>query len=151
MREERVIEPVWQGGAMAENKTQRNDGDVQAFLAGVANARRREDAQELCELMEVVTGDSPAMWGNSIVGFGEQHLKYASGRELDWMRIGFSPRKQNLTLYINEGFDAHTELLDRLGPHSTSVSCLYIKRLDAVDMDVLRELIANSYEASHEL
>ena len=129
---------------MAELKTRENDRDVSEFLASVANEKRREDAVALCQLMAEVTGEPPKMWGDAIVGFGSRHLRYASGRELDWMQAGFSPRKANLTLYLNDGFAAHTELLARLGKHSTSVSCLYIKRLEDVNQEVLRQLIADS-------
>ena len=91
------------------------------------------------------TGEPPRMWGASIVGFGSYHYAYASGREGDWMALGFSPRKANLTLYLMDGFGGYGELLDRLGKHSTGKSCLYIKRLSDVDVDVLREMVRRSY------
>ena len=94
--------------------------------------------------MEEVTGEKAVMWGDSIVGFGTYHYVYASGREGDWPVTGFAPRKQALTLYIMSGFDQYDELLARLGKHSTGKSCLYIKRLSDVDVDVLRELVAES-------
>ena len=94
--------------------------------------------------MRRVTGDEPAMWGPSIVGFGSYHYKYASGREGDWMKVGFSPRKQQLTLYIMSGFSRFDELMGRLGKHSTGKSCLYIKRLEDVDLGVLEELVRES-------
>ncbi|MGB2840733.1 MAG: DUF1801 domain-containing protein [Actinomycetes bacterium] len=133
---------------MAEAKTKRNDGDVEAFLASTSPERRRHDAQHVCALMADVTGEEPAMWGSSIVGFGSLRFTYADGRSSDWFVVGFSPRRQSLTLYLMDGFEEHSELLEQLGPHSTGKSCLYIKRLDAVDTDVLRKLIAKSVQAS---
>lgn len=130
---------------MAELKTQKNDASVTDFLNGV-DEKRREDCFALVELMEEVTGAAAQMWGTSIVGFGSYHYKYASGKEGDWMLVGFSPRKQNLTLYIMSGFEEYDGLLAKLGKHSTGKSCLYIKRLADVDMDVLRQLVAASVE-----
>ncbi|MBB5208071.1 DUF1801 domain-containing protein [Chiayiivirga flava] len=129
---------------MAELKTQKTLASPAAFLATVTDERRRRDAQAVCTLMQEVTGDPPAMWGPAIVGFGHCRLRYESGRELDWMLVGFSPRKAALTLYIMPGFDAYDGLLARLGRFTTGKSCLYVKRLDEVDMDVLRELVARS-------
>lgn len=130
---------------MAELKTQKNDASVEAFLHTV-DEKRRDDCFALLELMGEVT-DAPAkMWGTSIVGFGEYHYKYASGREGEWMIIGFSPRKQNLTLYLMSGFDGYDKLLGKLGKHSVGKSCLYIKRLSDVDTDVLRQLVEVSVE-----
>ena len=131
---------------MADNKTQENDGDVAAFLGSVQNDRRREDAQAVLELMQRVSGREPKMWGNSIVGFGSRHMVYDSGRELDWFDVGFSPRKQSLTVYLLDGFGEYEALLGRLGNHSTGKSCLYIKRLDEVDIDVLEELVRRSVD-----
>ncbi|MEI8084037.1 MAG: DUF1801 domain-containing protein [Actinomycetes bacterium] len=130
---------------MAELKTRPNENSVADFLASVADDGRREDAQALCVLMARVTGEEPVMWGSAIVGFGSRHLKYASGRELDWPKTAFSPRKANLTVYLMEGFYKHTDALARLGKHTTAKSCLYIKRLTDVDLDVLAELISDSY------
>jgi hypothetical protein len=128
-----------------ENKTRPTAADVDAFLDAVGNDRRREDARALCRLMRQVTGEEPVLWGPSIVGFGRYHYRYASGREGDAGAAGFSPRKSSLTIYVPDGFERYRDLLERLGPHTTSVSCLYVKRLDAVDLDVLRELVARSY------
>ncbi len=133
---------------MARLKTRRNEGDVEAFLASVPIERRRHDSEDVCALMAAVTGEEPTMWGNSIVGFGSLRFAYADGRKAEWFVVGLSPRKQNLTLYLMDGFEEHSELLEQLGPHSTGKSCLYIKRLDAVDTDVLRKLIAESVRAS---
>jgi len=131
---------------MAELKTKRNQGKVEAFLNSVADEKRRQDSFAVLELMEQVTGRKPEMWGDSIVGFGSYHYKYASGREGDWFLTGFSPRVQNLTLYIMAGFDEYDQLLSKLGRHSTGKSCLYIKKLEDVDQDVLKELVRRSVE-----
>ena len=96
--------------------------------------------------MRQVTGEEPEMWGDSIVGFGSYHYKYASGREGDWFLVGFSPRKQNLTLYIMSGFDEYDQLLVKLGKHSTGKSCLYIKQIEDVDLDVLKKLVQKSVD-----
>jgi hypothetical protein len=137
---------------MAELKTRPNDGDVGAFVAGIADDRKRRDAAALVELMGRVTGCDAQMWGTSIVGFGERHYTYASGREGDWFTIGFSPRKANLTLYTYGGFDdgETAALLQRLGPHSTGKGCLYVKRLDDVDQEVLESLLRRSVAQSAE-
>ena len=129
---------------MAENKTQRNDGDVLAFLNAVENKRRREDSLAVLKLMEEETGEPAEMWGTSIVGFGSYHYRYESGREGDFMLAGFAPRKQALTLYIMGGHERHAELFAKLGKHRTGSSCLYINKLDDVDMDVLRQIISAS-------
>ena len=129
---------------MAENKTQRNDGDVMAYLESVQNNRRREDSLVVLKIMEEVTGEPAEMWGASIVGFGSYHYKYESGREGDFMITGFAPRKQALTLYIMGGFERHEELLAKLGKHRTGSSCLYINKLADVDLDILREIVSES-------
>lgn len=131
---------------MAENKTQRNDGDVMAYLESVSNKRRREDSLVVKEMMEEVTGEPAEMWGTSIVGFGSYHYRYASGREGDFMLTGFAPRKQALTLYIMGGHERYDELMAKLGKHRTGSSCVYISKLADVDLDVLRELIAESVD-----
>ena len=129
---------------MAELKTQRNDASVEAFLDSVEDERRRADSFRVLDLLREITGEEPAMWGTSIVGFGSYHYTYASGREGDWPVVGFSPRKRNLTLYIMDGFDTYNALLARLGKHKTGKACLYISRLADVDLDVLRDLIKQS-------
>jgi hypothetical protein len=131
---------------MAELKTKRNKGDVEAFLNSVPDEKKRQDSFAILELMKDVTGEEPEMWGDSIVGFGSYRYKYASGREGDWFVTGFSPRKQNLTLYIIFGFEEYDMLLGKLGKHSTGKSCLYVKKTDDVDLDVLRELVEQSVE-----
>ena len=131
---------------MAELKTKRNKGNVIAFLNSVTDEKKRRDCFTVLELMKQVTGKEPAMWGDSIIGFGNYHYKYASGREGDWFVTGFSPRKQNLTLYIMAGFDKYEQLLGKLGKHSTGKSCLYIKKIEDVDLKVLKELVKQSVE-----
>lgn len=130
---------------MAELKTRKNDADVQAFLDGIENERRREDCRAVVELMADVTGEAPVMWGASIIGFGSYHYQYASGREGDWMATGVSPRKQSLTVYVMTGFARHAELMRKLGRYTTGKSCLYIKKLEDVDLGVLRELVRESF------
>ncbi len=129
---------------MAELKTQLNDASVEEFLNTVEDEQKRADCLAVLKLMKQVTKAQPKMWGTSIVGFGSYHYKGASGREGDWMLTGFSPRKQNLTLYIMAGFDNYDALMKKVGKHSTGKSCLYIKRLADVDTGVLKELVAQS-------
>ena len=133
---------------MAENKTRKTGASVEDFLASVENKRRREDGSAILEMMKQITGMEPEMWGPTIIGFGDYHYKYASGREGDMFLTGFSPRKQNLSLYVMDEFEGRDDLLARLGKHRTGVSCLYINKLADVDMDVLRELIQRSFEHS---
>jgi hypothetical protein len=134
-----------------ELKTQVNDASVEDFLNAVTDEQKRADCFEILRLMEQVTKEEPKMWGPSIVGFGSYHYKGASGREGDWMLTGFSPRKANLTLYIMGGFDPHQDLLKKLGKHKTGGGCLYIKRLDDVDQEVLKELVAESVKITRDL
>ena len=130
---------------MSENKTVKNSASVEDFLNAVEHATRKKDAFTLLEMMKKITGEPPVMWGDSIVGFGEYHYKYDSGREGDFLMIGFSPRKTSTTLYIMNGFDRYDELLGQLGKHKTGRSCLYITNLKNVDLDVLQTLIKESY------
>jgi hypothetical protein len=130
---------------MAELKTAANDGDVEAFLAGIGDPVRQADARAVCELMSRVTGQPPVMWGGSIVGFGQRHLVYDSGRELDYMVVGFSPRKAATTLYLAGSLEDYADELGRLGTHSTGKGCLYLKKLADVDTAVLDELVGRSY------
>ena len=129
---------------MSGPKTRPTDADVGAYLESVPDPRRRDEAKTVCRLMQEVTGEVPVMWGTGIVGFGNVRLRYASGRELDWPVVGFSPRKAATTVYLTDGFEQREDLLARLGPHSTGKSCLYLKRLADVDLEVLRALIAES-------
>ena len=130
---------------MAELKTKKNKASVSKFIKGVQNEKRKEDALVLLELMEKLTGEPAAMWGSSIVGFGSHHYKYASGREGDFFNVGFSPGKQNLTVYIMPGFERFAELMNKLGKYKTGKSCLYLNKLEDVDMKVLKKLIKESY------
>jgi hypothetical protein len=129
---------------MAELKTKQNDQSVEAFLNGIADEKRRQDCFTVLNLMKQVTRAEPKMWGDSIVGFGNFRYKYESGREGDWFLAGFSPRKQNLTLYIWAGFAGYSELMKKLGKYKTGKSCLYIKKIDDIDLSVLKELVERS-------
>lgn len=127
-------------------KTVPNERDVETYLNSVVDSKKREACIVVKNLMEEVTGDEPQMWGNSIVGFGSYHYKYESGREGDWFLTGFAPRKKNLTLYIMSGFSDYDSLLRNLGKYTTGKSCLYINKIEDVDLDVLRKLIEQSVE-----
>ena len=126
---------------MSDPKTRPSDASVEAFIEAVDHPRRREDARILLKLMRRVTGEEPVMWGPSIVGFGRYRYRYASGQEGEWPIAGFSPRKQNLSIYILPGFGDYDDLLSRLGKHKTGKSCLYVNKLADVDMDVLESLV----------
>lgn len=128
----------------AELKTKVNDASVEKFLNGVKDEQARKDCYEILKIMKQVTKEEPKMWGSSVVGFGSYHYISKSGREGDWMLTGFSPRKQNLTLYLMGGFDLEKDLLKKLGKFKTSVGCLYIKKLEDVDKKVLKELVTAS-------
>ena len=131
---------------MAELKTKKTAASVKDFLNSVPEERKRKDSFALLKLMQEISDAKPAMWGPSIVGFGSYHYKYASGREADWPLAGFSPRKQDLTIYITAGFDGYGELLGKLGKHKTGKACLYINRLEDVDLSTLKELVRRSVE-----
>jgi len=125
--------------------TRPTDASVEGFLARVPSEQRREDARRLCAMMQEITGEPPAMWGTSIVGFGAYHYRYASGHEGDAPLAGFSPRSQHLVIYLASEFgDRYQAVLARLGPHKSGKGCLYLKRLGDVDHDALRELIDRS-------
>lgn len=130
---------------MTENKTRPTDQNVTDFLSGVDHKTRREDSFALLEMMEEITGEDAVLWG-SIVGFGSYHYKYESGREGDMPLIGFSPRKQSMTLYIMPGFGEYEEMLADLGKHKIGKACLYVNKLTDVDNTVLRGLIKRSYD-----
>jgi Domain of unknown function (DU1801) len=129
---------------MAENKTQAHDGDVTAFINGVADEGQRADAHAIAAMMTRLSGAPPKMWGPSIIGFGSYHYKYDSGREGDSLRIGFSPRKGQTVLYLIDGYAGKEAQLARLGKHKLGKSCLYIKRLSDVDATVLEEMVRAS-------
>lgn len=132
---------------MAEPKTRPTAEAVTAFLGRVADEGRRRDCLALVELMREVTRAEPVMWGPSIVGFGRYRYRYESGREGEWMMMGFSPRKQDLTLYVMPGIEAFAPLLSRLGRHKTGKSCLYVKRLADLDLEVLKQLLGEAAAA----
>ena len=129
---------------MAELKTKRTEASVDDFIAGIADEQRRDDCRALLTMMKRVSKAPPKMWGASMVGFGSYHYRYASGREGEWFLAGFSPRRQDLTVYVMAGFEDYPELMARLGKYKTGKSCLYLKRLSDVDAAVLEKLIAAS-------
>lgn len=129
---------------MAENKTKANAKSVPKFLKQIEDPKKRADSLLIVELMEKLSGSLPRMWGDSIVGFGDYHYKYASGREGDWFQVGFSPRKQNLTIYIMGYLEFYSDILEGLGKYKHGKGCLYIKKLEDIDMDVLEKLISTS-------
>lgn len=130
--------------AKTENKTKPTTATVEDFLNTLDEKKRRLECEQIIQLMREESGCEPVMWGAAIIGFGQYHYRYESGREGDFMRVGFSPRKQNLSLYIMPGFDGYQDLLDQLGKHKLGKSCLYIKRLSEVDTNALRELVRAS-------
>jgi len=133
---------------MAELKTVPNKMNVDKFLKGITDEKKRADCYELLKMMETATKSKAKMWGSSIIGFGDYHYAYASGREADWFITGFSPRKQNLTLYSMGGFMQFEDLMEQLGKHSKGKGCLYINKLEDVDRKVLKKLISQSVKAA---
>ena len=131
---------------MTENKTQKTGARVEDFINSVENKTRREDGFTLLAMMKEITGEDPEMWGPSIIGFGDYHYKYESGREGDFFLTGFSPRKSSLSLYVMAGFEEYNALLASLGKYRKGAACLYINKLADVDMAVLRRLIRESVE-----
>jgi hypothetical protein len=129
---------------MSELKTKRTKESVAAFLKSIPDEGRRRDAKAVLAMMEQITKKKAAMWGTSIVGFDTHHYKYASGQEAEWPVAAFSPRKTNLTVYLMPGFDGRSELMAKLGKHTTGKSCLYIKRLEDVHLPTLKALIRES-------
>lgn len=133
-----------------EPKTKKTEASVDTYVAAVEPEEKRQDSFELLKMMREITGDQGAMWGASLVGFGKYSYKYASGHSGEWFVTGFSPRKQNLTVYVMSGFDRYDELMSKLGKHKTGKSCLYLKRLSDVDTDVLRQIVSESVVAMRE-
>jgi len=129
---------------MAELKTKKNKASVTKFLDGVKDEKKREDSYIILKLMKQITKADPKMWGTSMIGFGSYHYKYASGREGNWFVTGFSPRKQSLTLYIMAGISKYPDLLKKLGKFKTGKGCLYINKIEDVDIKILKELIKQS-------
>ncbi len=132
---------------MAAIKTHKNDLSVLEFIHSLDDDAKKQDSLALLKIFEECTGEKPALWGTSIIGYGSYHYKsQRSSQEGDWPLTGFSPRKQSLTIYITPGFDAYQKELEKLGKHKTSVGCLYIKRLSDIDIDILKYLIKDSAE-----
>lgn len=131
---------------MAELKTKKTNLSVADFIKAIPDAKRQKDANTLLDLMEKATKAKAKLWGSAIIGFGDKHLVYESGRELDWFVIGFSPRKQNFALYITGAVEHQQDLLKKLGKHKTGGGCLYINALEEVDMKVLKEIIKKGAE-----
>lgn len=130
---------------MSDLKTRPTDQNPEDFLEKVEHPTRKSDGFELLEMMKEITKEEPVMWGSSIIGFGSYHYKYASGREADWLKTGFSPRKRSLSVYISQGFDGYEELLMKLGKHRLGKGCLYINKLADIDEDVLKQIIMKSH------
>ena len=136
--------------SVAELKTKKTDASVEDFFNAIKDEQTRQDCFEISKMMKQVTRSEPKMWGSSIVGFGSRRIKYASGRELDWMLTGFSPRKANITLYVLSGSEKQESLLKKLGNYTTGKGCLYIKKLKDVDTKVLKELVRESVKTMKE-
>ncbi|MEP6920442.1 MAG: DUF1801 domain-containing protein [bacterium] len=139
-----MINLIGGGIPVAEAKTKRTENSVADFISRVTDEQRRKDCLAVVKIMKEATGKEPKMWGRSIVGFGSYTYRYQSGREGEWPIIGFSPRKSDLTLYIMPGVETFAPLLAKLGKHKTGKSCLYIKKLDDVDLTVLKKMIGQS-------
>ncbi len=129
---------------MAELKTRPNNQNVDDFLKKVSDPAKRKNCHRVLDIMKQITQQEPKMWGDSMVGFGNYHYQYTSGREGNWFLTGFSPRKQSLTIYIMSGFDQFEHLMSQLGKYKNSKSCLYVKKLEDIDLGILKELIAES-------
>ena len=137
---------------MAEPKTQKNNASVIDFINIVDDEAKKQDSSALLKIFEECTGEKPTMWGGSIIGYGSYHYKSErSSQEGDWMLTGFSPRNQNLTIYITPGFDDYTKELEKLGKHKTSKGCLYINRLSDVDITILKVLIKDATQRMREM
>ena len=135
---------------MADNKTVATNSSVEDFIDSIDRAQQQADSRDMIVLMRKLTGHEPRLWGNSMVGFGSYHYRYESGREGDFFLTGFSPRKSAFTFYIMPGLERYEARLNKLGPHKTGKSCLYLKNLDAIDRDVLEEIIRDSVEYMRE-
>jgi hypothetical protein len=129
---------------MSGNKTRATDASVKAFIDAVEDPVKQQDAREMVETMRAITGSEPRLWGTSIVGFGKYRYEYASGRKGEFFITGFSPRKTALAVYVMPGFERYRSQLGKLGPHKTGKSCLYLKRLDAIDREVLAVILRDS-------
>ncbi|SRR5258708_21982640 len=134
---------------MAQLKTKQTSASVEKFIKTVADKQKQQDCRTINDLMQTATKAPPKMWGSAIIGFGSVHLKYESGRELDWFWIGFSPRKRNLALYLSGGIEPHAALLKKLGKYTTGKGCLYINTLDDVDVPVLKRIIQQTVKTAN--
>ena len=132
---------------MSDLKTKQTEVSPSTFISALNDDKKRSDANTLLTIMSDITQQPAVMWGDSLIGFGLYKYQYASGRKGEWFRVGFSPRKQNITLYIMNGFSQYQHLLERLGNHKTGKSCLYINKLEDIDIDVLKQMVALSYQA----
>ena len=137
--------------AKAKLKTEKTEASVKDFLNSMKDEQKKQDSIFILQMMQNATGDEPKMWGSAIIGFGNVSLKYESGRELDWFKIGFSPRKQNLTLYGLINPTKQQEILKKLGKHSTGKGCLYINNLKDVDIKVLQNIIEEASKKKNKL
>jgi len=136
---------------LAEIKTKPTSASAEDFLNNIKDEQKRKDSFTLLEMMKKATGEVPVLWSNSIIGFGIKRYKSpATGREVDWLKIGFAPRKANLSLYISVGIKEHEAALEKLGKHKTGVGCLYINKLEDVDLKVLSGMISESVKRSKE-
>lgn len=131
---------------MYQLKTKLNDASVEKFLNSVEDEKKKELSFKILDLMKKVTKEEPKMWGSSIIGFGSYHYKYKSGQEGDWMQIGFSPRKQSMTLYLSYNISEYENILDKLGKVKTGKGCLYIKKEEDIDFSVLGKIISKAFK-----
>lgn len=134
----------------SDRKTRPTNADVTAFLDAVPDPRRRADALDALDLIGEVTGAEPRMWGPSMIGFGRQPYRTADGKEREWFAVGLAPRKAALTLYGLTYDGSNADLLDRLGPHTTGKGCLYVKKVEALDREVLTDLVRRAWETNHQ-
>jgi hypothetical protein len=133
---------------LAEIKTKQTSASVEDYINSVKDEQKRKDSFAILDMMKKATREEPKMWGSSIIGFGNKRYKSpTSGREVDWLIIGFSPRKANFSLYLHVDVKQHADALDRLGKHKTGVGCLYINKLEEIDVKVLQEIIASSFKS----
>jgi len=133
---------------MAENKTQKNSKSVIDFIESIDSERKRNDSYQIIELMKAITKAQPVMWGTSIIGFGDSTYTTADGKLHDNFNIGFSPRKQNIAMYLLTGYENYESIMSRLGKYKTGKVCLYINKLEDVDVSVLKEIIKVAYDRS---
>ena len=135
---------------MSERKTQPTDTSVEEVIDRVGDERRRDDALEVLDLMQEVTGAEPVVWGSSMIGFGRQPYTTADGKQHEWFAVGLAPRKAALTLYGLTFYGSNEDLLERLGPHTTGKGCVYVKRVGALDRTVLAELVDRAWQDNHQ-